>query len=571
MVLLLMMLGALAELATIGAVVPFLALLANAGNLSHFPWIAGFLSALGPQTAAEQLRTVTAFFILFALAGALLRLQLTWSSQALVFKIGHEIALEIERRILFQPYEFHLSSSTSALVAALEKVQMLTSGVLLPMLQAGTSIVISLFIVAALIYVDPFAAAIAALTFSFLYILISALTRRRLIRNSAELASAYDERIKIVQEGLGGIRDVIIDNSQDVYLEAFRRVDQRFNIAQANTGFIAAAPRFVIEALGMVLIATVAVLLTEREGGFPTALLTLGALAVGAQRLLPLLQQTYVGWSLAAGNSSILTDVMRFLVLPLEKERSSVEQVEPLPLREKISIEHVSFTYPNRRAPALADIALEIPRGQSVALIGRTGSGKSTLADLLMGLLEPSSGQIKVDGVPLTRENRRRWQRNIAHVPQSIYLADGSIARNIAFGLPAEQVDMARVKQAAADAQLAEFIENLPDGYETRVGERGVRLSGGQRQRLGIARAIYKGTPVLVLDEATSALDDATESAVMEALDRLGAKGRTIIMIAHRLSTVARAAAVVRLDNGRVAKLGSHADVIGNGSPRQVR
>jgi ABC-type multidrug transport system fused ATPase/permease subunit len=392
--------------------------------------------------------------------------------------------------------------------------------------------------------------------------------RRRLSANSDIIGHAYDERVKIVQESLGGIRDVIIDGSQSVYLDAFRRVDDRYSLAKANTAFIGAAPRFVIESLGMILIAVLAIVISARHGGFAAALPVLGALALGSQRLLPLLQQIYLGWSLSAGHQSIVLQVLELLRLPVDEELAKAKDVEPLPLRDGIRLEGVSFAYASRRAAALRDLTFEIPRGHRVALIGKTGSGKSTLADLLMGLISPTDGRITVDGVPLARENRRNWQRSIAHVPQAIFLADASIARNIALGVPADAVDLGRVIEASKKAQLHEFVETLSEGYDTHVGERGIRLSGGQRQRLGIARAIYKQAPVLVLDEATSALDDATETAVMHALDQLGEEGLTIIMIAHRLSTISRADTVIRLDNGRLVEIGSHAEVVGTPQSR---
>jgi ABC-type multidrug transport system fused ATPase/permease subunit len=566
----LMIAGAFAELATIGAVLPFLSLLADPHRVEQVPLLAAFFSDLGAVTPHARLVAATGLFVVLALIAAAVRLQLTWSSQDFVFSLGHDLAVDIQRRLLLQPYTFHINHNTSSLVAALEKVGVLVFNVLQQVMQAAIAVFISLFIIAALIAVDPFTALAAAAAFSLVYLLVSAFTRRRLAANSEFIGVSFDERVKIMQESLGGIRDVIIDNSQAVYLEAFRRVDDRFNTAKANTAFIGAAPRFVIESLGMVLIAVLAITISAREGGFAGALPILGALALGAQRLLPLLQQIYVGWSLAAGNESVIVQVLDLMRLPVDEELARAGQVPPLPLRDRIRVENVSFAYASRRGPALQNISLDIPRGARIALIGRTGSGKSTLADLLMGLIEPGEGRITVDGVPLTHDNRRSWQRSIAHVPQAIFLADASIARNIAFGVPADAIDRERVTDAARKAQLDEFVAALPEGYDTHVGERGVRLSGGQRQRLGIARAIYKEASVLVLDEATSALDDTTEAAVMQALDQLGDEGRTIVLIAHRLSTVSRADIVVRLDNGRLAELGSYAEVVGGTPQRRV-
>lgn len=559
----LMLAGAIAELATIGAVLPFLTLLADPETGARLPFVSGLMSAMGAETPAEQLKAITGLFVAIAIVAGLIRLQLAWSSQGFVFKLGHELGVEIQRRILLQPYSFHIGSNTSTLIAALEKVQALVFNVLMPIMQAGTAIVLSAFLVAGLIYVDPFTAIVAALAFSAIYLAISFLTRARLKRNSAGIGIALSERVQIIQESLGGIRDIIIDGTQATFVEEFRRVDRRLNVARANTAFIGAAPRFVIEALGMVLIALLANLLGQRPGGIAAALPVLGALALGAQRLLPLVQQVYNGWTMASGNQSVVAQVLELLGLP-DAELSTDRDVPPLAFTDRISVEHVSFAYSGRRAPALQDLSLTIQRGVTVGLIGRTGSGKSTLADLLMGLLEPTKGRITVDGVPIDRASRTSWWRSVAHVPQAIFLSDQSVARNIAFGVPAEEVDQKRLVEAATKAQMHEFIASLPDGYDTEVGERGVRLSGGQRQRLGLARAIYKQAPVLVLDEATSALDDATEAAVMEAVTALGREGRTIIIVAHRMSTVARCDLIAKLDNGRLVALGSYAEVVGD-------
>jgi ABC-type multidrug transport system fused ATPase/permease subunit len=563
LVLMLMLAGALAELATIGAVLPFLSLLADPDRINRIPLLAAAFDAVGAHANSQRLFAAASLFIILAIVAAAVRLQLTWSSQNFIFRLGHELAVNIQRRILFQPYTFHISQNTSTLIASLEKVGTLVFYVLLQLIQAAIAVVISIFIIAALIYVDPFTALVSAAVFGLIYLIVSTLMRRRLDRNSEIIGLTWDERVKIVQESLGGIRDVIIDSSQPVYLEAFRRVDDRHSIAKTNTAFIGAAPRFIIESLGMALIAVLAIVMAQREGGFAAALPILGALALGAQRLLPMLQQIYLSWSVAVGNKSLIEQVLQLVRLPVDEELAHARKVPALPLREAIRLEDVSFAYSSRRSAALDRVSFEISRGQRVALIGKTGSGKSTLADLLMGLLDPTGGRITVDGVPLTRENRRNWQRSIAHVPQTIFLADASVARNIALGVPAQDIDERRVVEAASKAQLDEFVGTLPDGYDTFVGERGIRLSGGQRQRLGIARAIYKQAPVLVLDEATSALDDETEAAVMKALDQLGDEGRTIIMIAHRLSSLSRADMVVRLDNGRVVELGSYSEVIG--------
>ena len=566
-VLALMLAGAVAELAALGAVLPFLSLLADPGRIERIPWLASVFDALVSATGTSRLVIAAGLFIVLAIVAGIVRLQLAWSSQSFIFSVGHDLAMNIQRRILYQPYTFHTNHNTSTLVASLEKVATLAYYVLLQLMQAAIAAVVSLFIIAALIYIDPFTALVSAIAFTVIYLAVSAFSKSRLDRSSDVIGATWDDRVKIVQESLGGIRDVIIDSSQSVYLDAFRKADERFSTAKRDTAFIAAAPRFIIEAFGMALIATLAIVLASRQGGLAVALPVLGAIALGAQRLLPLLQQIYVSWSIAVGSQSLLEQVLELLRLPLDPAMS--RPVDPLPFNDRIRFADVSYVYQSRRGSAVDAATFEIRRGQRIALIGKTGSGKSTLADLLMGLLEPSAGAITIDGVRLTQENRRNWQRSIAHVPQAIFLADASIARNIALGSATDPFDLERVKEAARKAELDAFVEGLPEGYDTFVGERGIRLSGGQRQRLGIARAIYKQAPVLVLDEATSALDDATEAAVMKSLDQLGDEGLTIIMIAHRLSTVSRADVVIRLDDGRVVDVGSYSEVLGC-TPRRL-
>jgi ABC-type multidrug transport system fused ATPase/permease subunit len=564
----LMLLGALAELATIGAVVPFLSLLAGARQ-PYFRWVTDVFETLGAH-GDQQLVAASLLFMTAAVVSGALRLQLAWSTQSFVLGFGHELAVEIQRRTLAQPYAYYVSRNSSEIIASLAKVHILVFVVLLQLMQGVIAAFTALFIVAALVRIDPFTAAVAAVAFGTLYVLVSAVTRARLVSNSAITGAAYQQRVQLIQESLGGIRDVIIDNSAAVYVDEFRKIDQRFIQASAATTFIAAAPRSVIEAAGMVVIATLALIISGREGSLSQALPILGAVALGAQRLLPLLQQLYGSWVNVAGNRALTAHVLDLLALPMEEQPPPNGRAEALGLQQRIVFDRVSFTFPGRRQPALQDISLTIERGARVALVGHTGSGKSTLADLLMGLLEPGSGQITIDGAPLTRANRAQWQRGIAHVPQAIFLADASIARNIAFGVSAAEIDMARVARAAASAQLEEFIASLPQGLGTLVGERGARLSGGQRQRLGIARAIYKDAPVLVLDEATSALDHDTEAAVMRALDQSGGEGRTIVIIAHRASTVAGCDVIARFDNGRIVELGSFAEMFGNEPARQA-
>ncbi|HEX6219051.1 MAG TPA: ABC transporter ATP-binding protein [Sphingomicrobium sp.] len=529
LVLLLSILGGVAELVTIGALVPFLALLAAQGS-------------------PDRLLIATSLFIAAAIVAGLVRLLLAWASQSFIQRLAHDLSTEIQERILHQPYEYHLAHNSSEVVASLELVEQLTFGLIQPLLLAAASFVIGLFVVAAIAAIDVRTAVLAAVAFAVIYGVIVALFRRRLHSRSEVIGAAYGTRIRIVQESAGGIRDVILDEAQSAHVDAFRQADERLTRARIETVLASTAPRYLVESAGLVLLALLALAISRSGGGLPAALPVIGALALGAQRLLPLANQLYQGWSLAAANRAIAARVVGLLNLPVRLDERSADSQ---PLTVSIDFGNVSLRYPGRGQPALENISIRIPRGRRVAITGPTGSGKSSLADLLMGLLVPTAGEILIDGAPV---DPPAWRRSVAHVPQSIFLIDASIARNIALSLPAEAYDPARAIAAAEAAQLGSFLDTLPDGIDTVVGERGVRLSGGQRQRIGIARALYKQTPVLILDEATSALDNATEAAVLEKI--MGSHpDLTIILIAHRHSTIERCDLVLRLDHGRLVEV----------------
>lgn len=555
----LMVISGLAEAMTLGAVLPFLAVIVSPDQVIDHPLVAQLTKWVGPTEANQLVFPLTAVFALAALGAGGMKLLVLWVSNNFVQKVGHEFAVEVYRRTLYQPYHIHVSRNSSELLGAAEKITMVTI-VLTQVSILISALVSGLGIVIALVLTNPLVAAISFLGFSSIYLLIVVRFRQRLAQNSYVIGCTLSLKLKALQEGSGGIRDILLDNSQPFYCELYRRSDWPFRKAKAENDFLAASPRNIVEALGIVLISGLAYGLSRQPNSRQLVLPLLGTLALGLQRLLPVLQQAFAAWVVIRGDQRSAEDVLDLLEQPID---SILLLPSPPPLVWKSAIEFqgVGFRYEEGQPWVLQDVTFTIPKGSRVGFVGATGSGKSTTLDLLMGLLEPSTGEILVDGLPIKGERRRAWQRTIAHVPQQIFLADTTIAENIALGIPREKIDLERMRWAAQQARIAEFIENLPHGYWSTLGERGVRLSGGQRQRIGIARALYKKADVLVFDEATSALDNVTEREVMAAIKSLS-QDLTILMIAHRLSTVEECDWIVELEQGRVVAQGRYQDLL---------
>jgi ABC-type multidrug transport system fused ATPase/permease subunit len=543
--------SAFAEIASIGAVIPFIVALTQPDRLFKWSVVARFSRAFGIETSDQLLLPLTLAFAAIALISNAVRMLLLWSSARLTFASGADLSSEVYRRTLYQPYSVHVARNSSDVISGItSKVGGTVLGVMFPMMTLISSGVSLLATLVALLVIDPWLALGAGFGFGVCYCIITWFSRRRLRANSRRIATEYTLVVKALQEGLGGIRDVLLDGSQPVYCDVYRRAEQSLRRAQGDNVFIGQSPRFSMEAVGMVLIAGLAFGLSRQYHGVAAALPTLAALALGAQRLLPALQQVYGAWASIAGNHALLEDTLSLLDQPLPADASS-SRPHPLPFEREIRFEQVQFRYSEEGPWVIDNLNLVISKGARVGLVGGTGSGKSTTLDLLMGLLRPNAGLISIDGQVLEGSRIHAWQASIAHVPQAIFLADTTLAENIAFGMPPGAVDRQRVRLAAERAQMAEFIDSMPQGLESLVGERGVRLSGGQRQRIGIARALYKDATVLVLDEATSALDNSTERSVMDAIEGLS-RELTIIMIAHRLSTVQRCDTIVELEKGRL-------------------
>ncbi len=557
----LMIFASFAEILSIGAVLPFLGVLTAPERVFAHPLAQPLVRIFSIRSPGEMLLPLTLAFGVAALVAGVMRLVLLWASTRLSFATGADLSSDIYRRTLYQPYAVHVARNSSEVINGISvKANGVIYSIIVPVLTLISASVMLIAILIAMLSVDPVIALSAFGGFGLIYALIIRFTRNRLMLDSQLMARESTQVIKSLQEGLGGIRDVLIDGSQSVYCEVYRNADHPLRRAQGNSLFISSSPRYGMEALGMLLIAGLAYALAQQPDGIAKAIPVLGALALGAQRLLPVLQQAYGAWSGIRAGQASLQDTLELLDQPLP-DHADRPDARALPFLRDITLRQMSFRYSAQTPWILEGLDLVIEKGSRIGFIGATGSGKSTLLDVVMALLQPTDGSLEVDGHPVTPANGRSWQAHIAHVPQAIFLADSTIEENIAFGQPKELIDHERVRRAARQAQIADVVETWPKKYQTFVGERGVRLSGGQRQRIGIARALYKQADVIIFDEATSALDSDTEQAVMEAIEGLSSK-LTILIIAHRLTTLKNCSLIVELAEGVVKRTGSYQDIV---------
>lgn len=557
----LMILCSIAEVISIGAVIPFLSILIEPEKFFLFSGIQPLLRILSINQPNQLIGPFSTIFAIAAITAGGLRLLLLKTSTKLGFSIGADLSVSIYWRTLFQPYSVHIARNSSEVISGvITKTTAAIYGTIIPLITLLSSIVILIVISAALLLIDPEISITTLLLFGSIYAIIIKITRRRVNTAGRCIAEQSTRVVKAMQEGLGGIRDILIDGSQTVYCEIYRESDKALRDAQETNQFISQCPRYVIETLGMVTIAAVAFWMTRDPTTKTDAIPMLGAFALGAQRLLPVLQNAFSSITSIQGASVSLGDVLTLLDQKLPATAGVISK-QPFNFSRTISLQNISFQYTAHAPTTLSTLTLQIRKGSRVGILGTTGSGKSTLLDILMGLLSPTTGKLEIDGVPIDETNLRAWQTRIAHVPQTIFLSDSSIAENIAFGFPPSLIDHDRVRYAAKKAQISDTIESWPDQYKTKVGERGVRLSGGQRQRIGIARALYKRADVIIFDEATSALDNKTEQAVMSSLENLD-KELTIFIVAHRLSTLKHCTDVIQLEGGRICRIGTYHDIV---------
>jgi ATP-binding cassette subfamily C protein len=562
------------EVVSVGSILPFLQVAADPASVHENVYLSWtyetfgftdshtFLIALG-LAALTALVVSNAFIVLT-----------TWALFRYAWGRNHALSWRLLRSYLHRPYGYFLTRNSAELGKnVLEEVKEIVSGMLIPGLRGISKGIVALLIICFLLFIDPVMALMVLTILGSAYTGIYLLVKKRLDAYGERRVETNAERYQFVSEAFGGIKQVKLRGKENAFLEQYKEPSKWYSRYVARSKIIRRTPRYVLEAVAFGGIILIAVYLVAVQKNIQQVIPTLGLYAFAGYRLMPALQQAFKGVASARFNLAALEKLREGLrdgVVSGSDVRFNGNQEQKdqsLKLDDRLVLDGVHFTYPGAEEAAIRDLSFTIPARTTVGFVGKTGSGKTTTVDIILGLLRPQEGTISVDGVPLRDDTLHRWQRNIGYVPQSIYLSDDTIARNIAFGVPKQEIDMDAVRDAARRAHIYDFVEKeLPNRWETVVGERGVKLSGGQQQRLGIARALYHNPSVLVFDEATSALDQATEASVMEAIYELEGD-HTMLMIAHRLSTVKRADNIVMLDQGQKVGEGTYKDLKEN-NPR---
>ena len=557
---------AFTELLGIASIAPFMALVGDITILERGGIFTKLYQASGLSNPIDFL-FYAGLGVLAALAvSTIVSMYTTWKLALYGSSVGTEIADRLYTYYMHQDWQFHASGSSAQLTKQVSSEAMrITSGIVQPVMRMNAKVVLAIFISVGLLIYNPLVALGGLVVFILAYFLLYQLVRKTLVRNGYKLSQVATTRFRLMNEGFGGIKDVLLlDRSYD-FVKRFENSGKVFARAQSVNMSLTQVPRYFMELIAFgTMIGLVLMLVKLHQGNLGAVLPILAVYALAAFKLLPALQQIYGSVTQIKGSSAAFESVKNDL---LQSGNNKTVRTEAVPVQIKlersITLKDIKFNYPNKSRPAVDGVTMTIPANGVVGLVGSSGSGKSTLIDLLLGLLVPQQGMLCIDDICITEDNKRAWQNTLGFVPQSIFLSEGSIAENIAFGLPAAEIDIQQVNKAIELAHLTELMKQLPEGMNTKVGERGVQLSGGQRQRIGIARALYHEADVLVFDEATSALDGITEKIVMDAIHEFSGK-KTIIMIAHRLKTVQKCDIIYFMAQGKIIDSGTYEHLVEN-------
>lgn len=540
---------------SIGAIIPFIAIVSDPNKMMNSNKVKYFMQFLNIKDSQELINIITVLFIGIVIFVSVVKWGQNYLNLKLTNRIASQLAVKLFNTALHQPYILHTQRNSSQVMFVISRATEVLNLVINPFVMFINSFCTILFISILLISLNPILISVTLSIILIFYFIVAFFIKGIIRKESIILSDSGIKLNKSMQEGLGGIRDILLDGTQQYFSKNYNKHDLIIRNSTAKINIITSTPNIVIQTVGIAAIAILVSILGDGNN-INSGLPLMGALAFGYLRISPALQNVYSSWVSIRNGQVNIDRVLQFLNEPV---LNSILKNEPQSLifTKEIKLKNISFRYSDNLPLAIKNLDLVIKKGERIGLVGKTGGGKSTLCDIMMGLLSATSGSLQIDNTIIDQTNMRSWQIHIAHVPQVIYLSDGTIAENIAFGVAKEVINYAKVELAAQKAQIAETIGNWENGYQTLVGERGVRLSGGQRQRLGIARALYKEADVIIFDEATSSLDDNTESDLMNAIEGLD-RDLTIIMVAHRLTSLKNCNRILELNKGKIIQYESY-------------
>ncbi len=561
---LLVILMTIVEILGVASIIPFMALVGDMTQLQQDTFIANFYQISGINSESQFVFILGICVLIMLFISMVISVFTVWGLSMFANKIGTEIADRLYAHYLNQDWLFHASGSSAQLTKKIATETMrVTGAVLVPLMQLNSKVILSLLMSISIFVYDPKVAAIGLSIFAISYFFLFKGVRNRLNTNGIAISEVNEERFRLMNEGFGGIKDVLLMGRDNDFINRFNKTGKTLAYSQGINAALAQAPRYFVELLAFgSMISLILYLIVSHNGNLGMILPIISVYAIGTIKLLPAFQQIYSSIAIIRANIPAFESIQQDLYdSSLREETSKKVEEGYLHPKKQISLEKVRFTYPNKKEPALDGLSISIPINSVIGIVGPSGSGKSTLIDILLGLIEPDQGKLKIDNKIIDSKNCRSWQNTIGFVAQNIFLSEGSIAENIAFGIPNNEIDFKQVEYALKLAHLTELTKSLKDGIHTKVGERGIQLSGGQRQRIGIARALYHKAEVLVFDEATSSLDGITEKMIMEAIHNFSGQ-KTIILIAHRLKTVQKCHKIFFIDNGKVVDHGTYDELI---------
>lgn len=556
----------LLELAGIGSILPFLSVASKPQMVTENKYLNWFFVQFNFESVDTFLFVLGIGAVIFILFSNVMKALVTYVNKRYTTMRQHSISLRLFRHYLYQPYSFFLNKNSSELMKnILNEINTLVRGALMPLLGLLTSLVVTTLIVAMLVWVDPQLALLTFIVLGSVYGSIYSFVKKHLNTLGERKIESNRLRYKKVAEAFGGIKDVKVLGRERYFLKEYTPPSIENAKVQVVSALIGAIPRYVLEVVAFGGILLIVLYMIRTVGNFEDAVPIIGLYAFAAYRMMPSVQKIFSEVAKLRTNLPVVELVYENLGDWVQEEAKIKQRRKAnveIRFQKNISLQNIEFAYPNRDIPVINNQSFHIEKYTTVGLVGPTGCGKTTMVDIILGLLQPQRGGLVIDEVKVDESNVGAWQSHIGYVPQSIYLCDDTIAKNIAFGIPYELIDMEAVIKAAKIANIHDFIlDDMQDGYDTIVGERGVRLSGGQRQRIGIARAMYQDPDVLVLDEATSALDGLTEAAIMDAIHTLSHR-KTIIMIAHRLATVRECDVIFALEKGEIIDKGTYSELM---------